>query len=632
MSIIDSLFVALGFKVDDAGLFAMRKKADEARESMMGLGHAIAGIAAGFALHKLAEIGSTFEQNQIQIAGFLSALGQSSDFNAGLKDAAQVIQQITNDAAKLPGEADEYIEVFKAGLPFVQKAMPGGSLADITKFTNQLTAIGKTFGLDAGLIAREFDHMLTPGRGTAGLRLPLFRQLLPFMQQVKGQAHITAESFNAMTAPKRLELLQSTFAQLQPMLDASATSFDAMYGAVVSMVKQVARLGSASLFGGMKKALDRINAIFLDADGNLTEFGKSAVGVFGAVSRIFARVLTDGVELIEMMSKSKAAGIALKFVMGLLAAQIAALALGPLVRLARGLLYIKGIINGGLILAIGLIAEDLYQFYTGGNSVTGMLVKKFGPALLLIKALLAALVLTFLQLNAPGVLVLFGRTIGFIGVMFGRTMALIMPLIARIIALGFTVLTTGARMLIGWLIGLGPIGLIILGLVAIGAAIYALWRNFDRVMAFIRKNWALLVPLLFTGIGPILALILGVIALGKHWDQVVSGMEKVWERFTGKLKSIKDEVSGFFGFGDNGPADAGLLAPGGGVLAAAGAPTSSDYAPIAFGSAAGGGGSANTTNVHVDRPQITVVTNDPEAAGRAVHRELTRNAQSKKAY
>ena len=164
--VIDQLWVALGIKPDPAGLNLVRRQVDDAKESLISAGGAVKAVLAGFAVKQIADIGSTFEQNRIQIAGFLSALGQSSDFNNGLQDAQGVIQQITKDAAILPGEAQEYIEVFKAGLPFVQGAMPGGSLNDITKFTNQLTAIGKTFGLDAGLIAREFDlHAQPPARG-----------------------------------------------------------------------------------------------------------------------------------------------------------------------------------------------------------------------------------------------------------------------------------------------------------------------------------------------------------------------------------------------------------------------------------------------------------------------------------
>src|ERR1700690_4482789 len=101
------------------------------------MGTAITGLVAGLAIHEIAKIGSTFEQNSIQIAGFLSALSNGkTGYAEGLVEARDVIQQITNDAAKLPGEAEEYIEVFKAGYPFVQGAMPGGSLQQMTDFTN----------------------------------------------------------------------------------------------------------------------------------------------------------------------------------------------------------------------------------------------------------------------------------------------------------------------------------------------------------------------------------------------------------------------------------------------------------------------------------------------------------------
>ena len=44
----------------------------------------------------------------------------------------------------------------------------------------------------------------------ASLRLPLFRQLLTFMPKMANGARVTAEAFNAMSAPDRLKLLQAT--------------------------------------------------------------------------------------------------------------------------------------------------------------------------------------------------------------------------------------------------------------------------------------------------------------------------------------------------------------------------------------------------------------------------------------
>jgi hypothetical protein len=82
-NVIDSFLIALGFKVDPAGAKQFKQNVDEIKDQAIGLGTAVKAFVAGFAVKEIAAIGSTFEQNQIQIAGFLSALGQSSDFNAG---------------------------------------------------------------------------------------------------------------------------------------------------------------------------------------------------------------------------------------------------------------------------------------------------------------------------------------------------------------------------------------------------------------------------------------------------------------------------------------------------------------------------------------------------------------------
>jgi hypothetical protein len=383
--VIDQLWVALGIKPDSTGFRQIKQEVDEAKSSLLSVGTAVKAFVAGRAIKEVASIGSTFEQNQIQIAGFLSALGQSSDFNQGLQDAQGVIAQITKDAAILPGEAQEYIDVFKAGLPFVQGAMPGGSLKDITQFTNQLTAIGKTFGLDSGLIAREFDHMLSPGKGMASLRLPLFRQLLSFMPKMANGARVTAESFNAMSAPDRLKLLQATFVKLQPMLDASASSFDAMWGAAVSALKQMTRVATAPLFKGMKQGLDAVNSALYDANGKLTPFGQGITDAISTGVKYLTQFVAMGGHLLLWFAHSKAGALTFKAALSLLGAALTGLAVektvGSFASLLKVMTNLKSLLTGGLFLALGLIAEDLYQFYTGGDSVTGLIVGKLGPAL-----------------------------------------------------------------------------------------------------------------------------------------------------------------------------------------------------------------------------------------------------------
>jgi hypothetical protein len=395
MKIIDSFFVALGFKADTKGLEAFQRKAAGARDAILSWRSALGGLFAGIGISKIAQIGSDFEQNRIQIAGFLNALGVSSDFNAGLTMADETIQSITNAAARLPGEAEEYIEVFKSGLPFVQGALPGASLGEMTDFTNKLTAIGKAMRLPADLIGREVSEMLAPGEGNAQKRLPLFRLFLPLMRQLQGQAGLTAQSFNAMTQPQRAKLMMQVFAKLQPMLDASAESFDALWGAVKSTFTIMTRLATAGLFKQIKVGLDKVENALFTADGKLTTFGQDLVGTakkfIGWVTQLIASSIKFGVQL----GKTKTALMALKIVLAAVALTLSGMIFEKVslsvIGLITSLANLKRLLTGGLFLAFALITEDLWQFYNGGESVTGLLVEKFAPALDLIKGSLVVL-------------------------------------------------------------------------------------------------------------------------------------------------------------------------------------------------------------------------------------------------
>lgn len=567
MNVIDSFFVALGFKVDTSGLNELKAKTDEARESILSWGSALVGLVGGIALHKVAEIGSTFEQNRIQIAGFLSALGQSSDFNTGLQDASEVIQKITTDAAKLPGEAEEYIEVFKAGLPFVQAAMPGGSNNDILEFTDKLTAIGKTFGLDAGLIGREFDHMLSPGKGTASLRLPLFRQLLPFMQKVEGQAHLTAESFNAMAAPQRLHLLQSTFVKLQPMLDASADSFEAMWGSLKSGVQQLARMGTGGLFLGIKKQIQAFTSAFVDDKGKLTKRGQDIVAALSKISSVIGTLLRDGTQLtmwfIDVATHSKAFQVVLVALAGLLAGSIWESFAGKLAKFIKGF-KLATLVSGLLWLALGLIVEDVWGFFHGADSLTGVLVNKLGPGIWVVAAAVGALATAFVALKVQALLAGAGMVLAF------------WPVFAAIAAVGL-----------------------------LGIAIYELWKHWDEIIANMRKGWEQFVAALKTGPHDI-AVALG---FGSTEDMAAAAAK---QRSFGSGRGISAPG-----------ADVIWRNPDTGLEETHKAGWSP---PAKYGSVAGYGGSTvNHGDVRIDK--IEIKSTDPKEAGREVARQV-RTAQS----
>lgn len=280
------------------GFTAMAGGVGTLANGLMSLPSLLFAIGGAFVASGVANLGDKFEQTQLQIAGFLSALGVTSDFNQGLVEADIVMEKIRVAAARLPGEAEDYIQVFRAGLPVLQSAV-GGTLNDMTAFSNRYAAITKTLGIDAAQAARDINFMLRPGKGGAGMDVRSFTALLPFMRQVKGQADLTTESFNAMAAPERAKILAGAFATLQPMLDKAGDSFDSMKGAAISNVKHITRLGTMPLFEGMKAGLSSFNNMLSDIDGNLTPLGNRLVNI----GKLISEGIVTGMEKAVQVAK-----------------------------------------------------------------------------------------------------------------------------------------------------------------------------------------------------------------------------------------------------------------------------------------------------------------------------------------
>ncbi len=603
-SVIDSLLISLGFVADTAGLDAFKAKADEATSSLLRIGTVLTAAFTGLAVKAIADIGSTFEQNQIQIAGFLSGLGLTSDFNQGLKEADKTLVSITNAAAKLPGEAEEYVEVFKGALPFLKKAIPGGSIDAMTDFTNQMTAIGKATGgpsMSASQIARESKEMLADV-GRAHQRNVLFANLLPFMQQVEGQAKLTDKSFNAMTAPKRVELMLAAFKNMKPMLDASADSFDAMAGAVKSSAKQMVRLSTVGIFKGMKDALGKLNAMFFNADGSITDLGKHITEVGQRVSRWVVQAVSASIALVAAFTRSSAAMTALKVVAAALGVALVGLAFERTARGVGMLLYsltnLKRLMTGGLFLAIGLIAEDLYVFETGGESVTGMLVEKLGPAAKYISEVaLAALASALIYVNRQAVATAFSLARPLLPLLaigaavfavtklwqhFGEKGHAAMVFVGAAAAAVFLVMKRAAiQTAIGFALMNLPLILIVGSLAALGVAIYAVVRGWDTfgagaktaiaaaaavigtlIAAFVATQaaaiasgaaaaaaWVAALGPIAIGVVAVGLLAVGLYELVHHWEAVTNAISDAVDA-TARFFHISQDASGRKGLAD----------------------------------------------------------------------------------
>lgn len=111
------------------------------------------------------------------------------------------------------------------------------------------------------------------------------------------------------------------------------------------------------------------------------------------------------------------------------------------------------------------------------------------------------------------------------------------------IATGAASLVAGAQMAAAWLIGLGPVALVILAIGAVIGILVALGVSFDDVKRFavgvfnwIKGNWPLLLAILTGPFG------LAVLAISRNWDTIKRGASAVKDWIFNRV----EDIVGFF--------------------------------------------------------------------------------------
>lgn len=262
-----------------------RSEINNVRYSFIGMTAAALGFFAAMETRKIIKISDAFEQTRVSVAGTLQALGFSKDFEAAMNISAAAMEKIRIQAALLPGEANEYVEVFQLGLAGMRGALKG-SLQDIVNFSGHYTALAKSMNVDAPQAGRDLALMLAPERGRAGAMVKTFRQMLSTMKELPGHANLTAKAFNDMSQQARGDLMLKTLEKRKDQIEAAKQTWDAHAGAMKSNIDLIRRIGGAPLFEGMKKALEAMNNRLIDMNtGELKDTMKVIIGIGEGISR-----------------------------------------------------------------------------------------------------------------------------------------------------------------------------------------------------------------------------------------------------------------------------------------------------------------------------------------------------------
>jgi hypothetical protein len=375
-TVIDSLLVRLGFQTDPKGLEGFAKVAEQAKGIALGLAGAISGAVYGLeSLVKSAAEGmggvQVFAERVGMSAREVAAFGAVAAANHSSLEAME--GTISNMNALL-GQA-------AAGFPRAEKMLGRFGL----KAKNEATGNLKTFDELFGEVADKMKDMTVGGRTALANVLGIDHNLIPLLSKGREEfARLKAEAMagspfseqdyeNAEKLDKSFMKAERSVGRLKKMLAVG------LFPTVENVLKKF------TAWTSNKENIDKISGAvqkLVQVAGFLWKHIDMIVGGIALlkVHKIGSMFLDWGGQVGKLASSLKVAG-------------------GASSMLTAGLNGLKGILTGGLLVAIAAVAEDLYVFSQGGESFTGWLTEKFPPAVDYMKAALAALGGAFVALS-----------------------------------------------------------------------------------------------------------------------------------------------------------------------------------------------------------------------------------------
>lgn len=660
-NIIESLFVALGFQVDTAGLDEMKKKTDELRESALKVGAVFTGADLGIGLlaegvaKSMGDIASFAELNDVS-AKSVAALGKIAVENdsslEGMKSTIQSLNKAIGEASLGVGRGAMTFE--KLGL--AAKGADGkvktvddllGEVADKMQGLSrqEQIAMAEKLGIDPQFVKvlEKGSENLAKLREEAELLNPFTEkdyQLADEVDKLFIKAKGTLGTFTKMIGvallPQVKEVLKTYIEWFKASRKATSgvfiTALQLLSGAIGTVWDWVMRLVS-----GLKNVYDW-----------LTQF---KVVTYAAVVALGAFIAVKTYDFVIQLGSA-----------------IKALTLRMATFNATALL-IPAII-GAIILAIGLLIDDYVNWKEGNDSVIGGLVEQFPMLLTIIQAIeqgVGAFVDFWLEqwdtLKEP-----LTQLAGAIWTLVSSVVSALWPVIkmvftgwAYVMAAVIPIVAT----LIGWLVtGLvGAIKFVIDVLTNFAAGAAVVFNALVALVGFVVDGIVAYFTWWFNTVVAVYTAIVGMV--GAVVDAVMGGVKGTVDMVMGIIDMAKQKVMGFvdtvvgaiskvgelLGLSNSSAkVNVDVSKTGQAVLQAPslGGPQDSADASAANNSLNAGGGvvgragnnttnnaSSTTNTTTISGTTINVSSSDPAKAGEAVKQELdkmnkqtTRNGQS----
>jgi hypothetical protein len=224
-------------------------------------------LVKGF-IEKVYELGKEYQISIRRVAGSLVTLGHVPTFEHATEKAKELYGTMRELAAKLPGETKDYMEVFSLALP---QALHAGeeNLEKFTQKVSSFTAYAQSRAVkDINQVARDMERMIM---GKAIGRTRMFNEYLAYMQMATNNLKFGVKEFNALSMPKRLDLMYTVIDKASETFKYMVNDADTLEGTFNSLIDQILIVGGKPLFENMLGILRRINRYLQDNNSALTK-------------------------------------------------------------------------------------------------------------------------------------------------------------------------------------------------------------------------------------------------------------------------------------------------------------------------------------------------------------------------
>lgn len=214
-------------------------------ESVASLGAHLAVIGAGAAFAGLVAsvtgLNSKLEETQISMASIFTANGISDNMTEGLAASSVLMDKMRKDAADLPGEFKDLVNIFQmAAAPGLKAGLTANTLEDMSA---KVMAAGVATGVNMPVAAREFAMLLSGHAGAHNL----------LGMKVFGLSGDDAKAFNKLDNAERLKVLSEGLDKFAPAIEVFRNSWVGLSSSLKDEALRMASLATGGLFTRVKE-------------------------------------------------------------------------------------------------------------------------------------------------------------------------------------------------------------------------------------------------------------------------------------------------------------------------------------------------------------------------------------------